>query len=164
MEENAGTPNRLRELRIRSRLNQTEVATLLGVTPAVVSRHETGVKRLSHDAVIKYARLYKVWSYELFRELGEEAAGPNRLCWLRRRSRLTVAEVSGLTGIDPERITAQEEGEASITHEEILTYSKLYKVWTYEMFQRPIQGEDAWTEDARFIAEEGRALATVEER
>jgi transcriptional regulator with XRE-family HTH domain len=130
----------------------------------LVSRHETGVKRLSHDAVIKYARLYKVWSYELFRELGEEAAGPNRLCWLRRRSRLTVAEVSGLTGIDPERITAQEEGEASITHEEILTYSKLYKVWTYEMFQRPIQGEDAWTEDARFIAEEGRALATVEER
>jgi hypothetical protein len=52
----------------------------------------------------------------------------------------------------------------AITHEEILTYSKLYKVWTYEVFQRPIQGEDAWTEDARFIAEEGRALATVEER
>jgi hypothetical protein len=46
----------------------------------------------------------------------------------------------------------------------LLAYSKPYKVWTYELFQRPIQDEDAWTENARFVADKGRASATVEER
>jgi transcriptional regulator with XRE-family HTH domain len=66
--EQKAQPNRLKELRIRSRLTQQEVATLLGVTSAVVSRHETGEMGLSHEAVAKYAKLYKIWSYEIFQK------------------------------------------------------------------------------------------------
>lgn len=72
-----GAPkNRLRELRDRSRLTQQEVSTLTGYTVTAISRHENGSRSLSEEAVDKYARLYKVRTYELFidpREAGDAA-------------------------------------------------------------------------------------------
>jgi DNA-binding XRE family transcriptional regulator len=162
-------PNRLRELRIRSRLTQEEVGDFLGVTPAVVSRHETGKKQLSHLTILKYARLYKVQTYELFQEplgavdnwTGEEIKGvrvrpgKNRLEGLRIRSRLTPEEVAKLLKIPVEKVLAHESGEEPLDHETVKAYASLYKVWTYEIFQKPIQGEDAWKE-GRYRADEVR--------
>lgn len=58
--------NRLRELRDRSRLTLQEVSTLTGFSVAAISRHENGSRSISDDAVIKYAALYKVHTYEIF--------------------------------------------------------------------------------------------------
>lgn len=62
-----GAPrNRLRELRDRSRLTMQEVSTLTGFSVAAVSRHENGSRSLSEDAIDKYAKLYKVRTFEIF--------------------------------------------------------------------------------------------------
>ena len=58
--------NRLRELRDRSRLTMQEVSTLTGFGISTISRHESGDRALSEEAIIKYASLYKVHTYELF--------------------------------------------------------------------------------------------------
>jgi transcriptional regulator with XRE-family HTH domain len=58
--------NRLRELRDRSRLTLQEVSILTGFSVPTISRHESGERSLSEDAIIKYSNLYKVHSYELF--------------------------------------------------------------------------------------------------
>lgn len=58
--------NRLRELRDRSRLTLQEVSILTGFSVPTISRHESGGRSLSKDAIIKYSNLYKVHSYELF--------------------------------------------------------------------------------------------------
>ena len=60
------TKNRLRELRDRSRLTLQEVSILTGYSVPAISRHESGERKLSGDAIIKYASLYKVHTYELF--------------------------------------------------------------------------------------------------
>lgn len=60
------TMNHLRELRDRSRLTLQEVSLLTGYNVSTVSRHESGDRTLSEDAVLKYAALYKVHTYELF--------------------------------------------------------------------------------------------------
>ena len=87
-------PNRLKELRTEYRLYQGEVTRFLGVTPAVVSRHETGEKGLSHDAAIKYARVRKALQGDVSRAVlrprgsqGEPPEGtPRPLTADRRRS------------------------------------------------------------------------------
>lgn len=61
------TTNRLKELRDRSRLTLQEVSILTGYGVSTISRHESGERRLTEEAVIKYANLYKVHTYELFR-------------------------------------------------------------------------------------------------
>lgn len=58
--------NRLRELRDRSRLTLQEVSTLTGFGVSTISRHESGDRALSEEAIVKYASLYKVHTYELF--------------------------------------------------------------------------------------------------
>ena len=58
--------NRLRELRETCKLTQQEVAKLLDIDHTTVSRHESGSRGLSPEDIQKYARLYKVESYELF--------------------------------------------------------------------------------------------------
>ena len=58
--------NRLRELREARKLTQQEVAKLLDIDHTTVSRHESGSRGLSPEDIQKYARLYKVESYELF--------------------------------------------------------------------------------------------------
>jgi putative transcriptional regulator len=67
--------NRLRELREARKLTQQEVAKLLDIDHTTVSRHESGSRDLSPEDIQKYARLYKVESYELFidpRDLQEQ--------------------------------------------------------------------------------------------
>ena len=66
MKDNSAPKNRLREFRDRSRLTQEEVSTLTGFSVAAISRHESGSRSLSEEAVSKYANLYKVHTYELF--------------------------------------------------------------------------------------------------
>lgn len=59
--------NRLRELRDRSRLTLNEVSILTGYDITTISRHESGQRGLSAEAVDKYASLYKVKTHELFK-------------------------------------------------------------------------------------------------
>ena len=58
--------NRLKELRDRSRLTLQEVSILTGFSVPTISRHESGGRGLSEEAIIKYASLYKVNTHELF--------------------------------------------------------------------------------------------------
>lgn len=66
MKNNSAPKNRLRELRDRSRLTLDEVSILTGFSVPTISRHESGGRSLSKEAIIKYAALYKVHTYELF--------------------------------------------------------------------------------------------------
>jgi transcriptional regulator with XRE-family HTH domain len=59
-------PNRLAELRDKRMLSQTEVAKLLGMTPATINRHERGNRSLDALAIERYARFYNVSPFELF--------------------------------------------------------------------------------------------------
>lgn len=59
----------------------------------------------------------------------------NRLRELRDRSRLTLAEVSILTGFDPTTISKHEAGTRGLTEEAINRYAALYKVQTHELFE-----------------------------
>lgn len=66
--------NRLQQLRERHKpkgfwLTQGEVAKVLGIAEATVSRHESGERGLSHDDVEAYAKLYKVQTHEIFANL-----------------------------------------------------------------------------------------------
>lgn len=63
--------NRLRELRERTRLTLDEVSKIIGYDASTISGHESGRRSLSDDAIIRYAKLYKVRTYELFRLGGE---------------------------------------------------------------------------------------------
>lgn len=63
----AGVPkNRLNELRNRSKLTLQEVSILTGYGVSTISRHESGERALSEEAILKYASLYKVHTHELF--------------------------------------------------------------------------------------------------
>ena len=64
-----GITNRLKELRDRSRLTLQEVSILTGYSVAAISRHESGTRSISKEAILKYAALYKVHTYEIFNEL-----------------------------------------------------------------------------------------------
>lgn len=68
MKNNSATPNRLKELRDRSRLTLEEVSILTGFNTTTISRHENGGRSLSEEAIAKYAALYKVPSHQLFQE------------------------------------------------------------------------------------------------
>lgn len=57
--------NRLREYRDRSRLTLQEVSILTGYDVTTISRHESGQRSLSDEAMKKYAVLYKVETHEL---------------------------------------------------------------------------------------------------
>jgi transcriptional regulator with XRE-family HTH domain len=72
MKNNSAPANRLRELRDRSRLTLQEVSVLTGFSVPTISRHESGGRSLSEEAIIKYSNLYKVHTYEIFRVAGEE--------------------------------------------------------------------------------------------
>lgn len=58
--------NRLRELREARQLTQEEVGIILGLSPGMVSRHESGDRTISLQNVNKYARLFKVSTMEIF--------------------------------------------------------------------------------------------------
>lgn len=60
--------NRLKELRDRSRLTMEEVGIITGYSVPTISRHESGERSLSEEAINKYAALYKVPTHQLFME------------------------------------------------------------------------------------------------
>lgn len=66
MKDNSAQKNRLREFRDRSRLTLEEVSLLTGFSVPTISRHESGGRSLSEEAILKYAALYKVHTYEIF--------------------------------------------------------------------------------------------------
>jgi transcriptional regulator with XRE-family HTH domain len=68
MKNNSAPKNRLKELRDRSRLTLQEVSAITGFGVATISRHESGGRSLSKEAIMKYASLYKVESFEIFEE------------------------------------------------------------------------------------------------
>ena len=68
MKDNSAPKNRLRELRDRSRLTLEEVSIITGFSVTTISRHENGSRSLSEEAILKYASLYKVHTYEILRE------------------------------------------------------------------------------------------------
>ena len=72
MKDNGAQKNRLREFRDRSRLTLEEVSLLTGFSVPTISRHESGGRSLSEEAILKYAALYKVHTYEIFRHPEEE--------------------------------------------------------------------------------------------
>jgi len=68
MKNNSAKPNRLKELRDRSRLTLEEVSMITGFAVPSISRHESGGRSLSEEAIAKYSALYKVPTHQLFME------------------------------------------------------------------------------------------------
>ena len=66
MKNNSAPKNRLKELRDRSRLTLEEVSMITGFAVPTISRHESGGRSLSEEAISKYASLYKVPTHQLF--------------------------------------------------------------------------------------------------
>lgn len=64
----------------------------------------------------------------------DNSAPKNRLKELRDRSRLTLQEVSILTGFSIPTISRHEGGGRALSEEAILKYAALYKVNTHELF------------------------------
>lgn len=69
----------------------------------------------------------------------------NRLKLLRDRSRLTLQEVSVLTGLSVPAISRHEAGTRSMSEEVIQKYAALYKVPTHQLFLAP-NGKDGGDE------------------
>ena len=63
-----------------------------------------------------------------------EKQHPNRLAVLREQSKLTQSEVAKLLDIDVTTVCKHESCERALPHEAIQSYSKLYKVQSYELF------------------------------
>lgn len=69
-----------------------------------------------------------------------ETLQENRLRELRDRSRLTLEEVSILTGFKVSTISRHENGSRSLSEEAIAKYSALYKVPSHQLFMKPRGG------------------------
>lgn len=72
----------------------------------------------------------------------DNSAPENRLKELRDRSRLTLDEVSLITGYSVPTISRHEGGGRSLSEEAVLKYSSLYKVPTHQLFMNPLDGEE----------------------
>lgn len=69
------------------------------------------------------------------------SAPKNRLKALRDRSRLTLEEVSILTGFSVPTISRHESGGRSLSEEAAMKYAALYKVPTHQLFMEPLSEE-----------------------
>lgn len=69
------------------------------------------------------------------------SAPKNRLKELRDRSRLTLQEVSILTGYSIPTISRHENGGRSLSEGAITKYAALYKVPSYQIFYKPAEGD-----------------------
>ena len=69
------------------------------------------------------------------------SAPENRLKTLRDRSRLTLEEVSIITGFSVPTISRHENGGRSISEEAAAKYAALYKVPTHQLFMEPLVEE-----------------------
>jgi transcriptional regulator with XRE-family HTH domain len=72
----------------------------------------------------------------------DNSAPRNRLRELRDRSRLTLEEVSLITGFKPATISRHESCGRSLSEEAIDKYASLYKVKTHELFFTTGENED----------------------
>ena len=63
----------------------------------------------------------------------------NRLKELRDRSRLTLQEVSIITGFGISTISRHENGGRGLTEDAIQKYAALYKVPTHQLFMNPVE-------------------------
>ena len=72
----------------------------------------------------------------------KDGAPKNRLKELRDRSRLTLEEVSMITGFSVPTISRHENGGRSLSEEAIAKYAALYKVPTHQLFMSPMTGGD----------------------
>ena len=52
--------NRLKNLRLRKHMTQSDLAERLGVTKSVISAYETGLMMPSYDILIKISRIFRV--------------------------------------------------------------------------------------------------------
>ena len=52
-------PTRLKELRLTNRYSQKDVATIIGVSPSVISGYETGERTPSAENLLALSYLYK---------------------------------------------------------------------------------------------------------
>ena len=68
------------------------------------------------------------------------SAPANRLRELRDRSRLTLEEVSILTGFNVTTISRHENGGRSLSEEAVSKYAALYKVPSHQLFMDPLEG------------------------
>jgi transcriptional regulator with XRE-family HTH domain len=72
--------NKLRYLREKKGLQQTELASILNTAVANVNRHETGQRKPDYDTLLKYAKYYKV-STDYFlneeKDINENTVIPN---------------------------------------------------------------------------------------
>ena len=66
----------------------------------------------------------------------------NRLKELRDRSRLTLQEVSMITGFGVSTISRHESGGRGLNEDAIQKYAALYKVPTHQLFMNPMEEED----------------------
>lgn len=73
----------------------------------------------------------------------DNSAPRNRLRELRDRSRLTMEEVSILTGFSVPAISRHEGGGRSLSEEAISRYASLYKVPTHQIFMDPVSEEES---------------------
>lgn len=71
------------------------------------------------------------------------SAPKNRLRELRDRSRLTLEEVSIITGFSVPTISRHENGGRSLSEEAAQKYASLYKVPTHQLFMEPLEGDEA---------------------
>lgn len=60
--------NRLRYLRLRSRLTQKELGKLVDLDHTTISHHENGTRTMTGEQISKYATVFKCETYELFQE------------------------------------------------------------------------------------------------
>lgn len=71
----------------------------------------------------------------------DNSAPYNRLRELRDRSRLTLQEVSLLTGISVAAISRHEGRSRTLSEEAIEKYAMVYKVPTHQLFMEPARSE-----------------------
>ena len=58
--------NKIKEFRDRARLTIDELSILTGLDRSTICKHESGDRTPSEDAVIKYCKVFKCQSHELF--------------------------------------------------------------------------------------------------
>jgi len=59
---------------------------------------------------------------------------PNRIKELRESRKLTQKEISLLTGKDETLVSMHENMKRPLNHQDILAYSKIFKIETHELF------------------------------
>ncbi len=85
---------RLHDLRVRKRLSQKQVATLIGVNPSTISSYESATRLPSYSSLIRLAKVYGVSiDYLLGIEENHSADLLNRLSGKEREIVTEIAEV-----------------------------------------------------------------------